>query len=272
MTVTPRRLLGAALLAAALLLPILAAPSAHAVVGGTPARTAAYPWLAAVGSPIFLVRPSGQFCGGVLTEPDKLLTAGHCVSMFRSVPGVLTATFGRDDLVGAGGETVAVTSVRVHPEYRETSFKDETVGHHDLAVLTLARRVNRPVAALGTPGNARTGRIARLGLHLRERPVQHPSARGPRAAPRRPGVRARLRRRVRPVRHAVRRIGHRRLLPVRQRRPPGRARTRRRAGLLGLRLRRARLPRRLRAARLPCPDRPLPRRARGRMLAPCGCW
>ncbi|WP_412518744.1 serine protease [Actinomadura madurae] len=164
MTVTPRRLVGAALLAAALLLPMLAAPSAHAVVGGTPARTAAYPWLAAVGSPIFLVRPSGQFCGGVLIEPDKLLTAGHCVSMFRSVPGVLTATFGRDDLVGADGETVGVTSVRVHPEYRETSFKGETVGHHDLAVLTLARRVDRPVAALGAPGNARTGRIAGWGF------------------------------------------------------------------------------------------------------------
>ncbi|WP_433462553.1 serine protease [Spirillospora sp. CA-128828] len=156
-------LLSAALLAASLLLPLPAAP-ANAVVGGTPARTAAYPWLAAVGSPIFFVRPSGQFCGGVLIKPDRLLTAGHCVSMFRSVPGVLTATFGRDDLTGRGGETVKVKSVRMHPKYRETSFEGETVGHHDLAVLTLARRVNRPAAPLGTPGSARAGRIAGWGF------------------------------------------------------------------------------------------------------------
>jgi secreted trypsin-like serine protease len=184
MALTSRRVLGVVLLAAALLLPLPAAP-AHAVVGGTPARTATYPWLAAVGSPIFFVRPSGQFCGGVLIRPDALLTAGHCVSMFRSVPGVLTATFGRDDLVGGDGETVAVKSVRMHPRYRETSFRDETVGHHDLAVLTLARRVDRPVAALGPPGSARTGRIAGWGFtsendlfntRLREADVPLPGA------------------------------------------------------------------------------------------------
>ncbi|NDU74556.1 trypsin-like serine protease [Actinomadura sp. DSM 109109] len=161
----PRRTLALtlALLGAALGLVPVATP-ANAVLGGAPAPIARYPWLAAVGSPIFLVRPSGQFCAGVLTGPDRLLTAGHCASMFRRVPGVLTATFGRDDLTGRGGETVAVKSVRVHPEYRETTFKGETVLHHDLAVLTLARRVDRPTAPLGTPGTARTGEIAGWGF------------------------------------------------------------------------------------------------------------
>lgn len=52
--------LGAALamIGTALALPVGAAP-ASAVVGGSPAPSAAYPWLAAVGSPIFFVRPSG---------------------------------------------------------------------------------------------------------------------------------------------------------------------------------------------------------------------
>lgn len=158
-----RRSLLTALLGAALALPLASAP-ASAVVGGAPASTAKYPWLAAVGSPVFFVRPSGQFCGGALIKPDRVLTAAHCVTLFRSVPGLLTATFGRDDLVGTGGETVAVTSVRIHPEYRETSFKDETVGHHDLAVLTLARPVDRATASLGSPGSARTGRIAGWGF------------------------------------------------------------------------------------------------------------
>ncbi|MES9541979.1 MULTISPECIES: serine protease [unclassified Actinomadura] len=164
MALLSRRLLGTALLGASLGLAPLAAPPANAVLGGAPVPAARYPWLAAVGSPIFFVRPSGQFCGGVLTAPDRLLTAGHCVSMFRSVPGVLTVTFGRDDLTNRGGETVTVKSVRVHPKYRETSFKGETVSHHDLAVLTLARRVNRPSAPLGAPGDARTGEIAGWGF------------------------------------------------------------------------------------------------------------
>ncbi|TDD84284.1 serine protease [Actinomadura darangshiensis] len=163
MASTRRRALGTALFAASLLLALFAAP-ANAIVGGAPAQTAKYPWLAAVGSPVFFVRPSGQFCGGVLIKADEILTAGHCVSMFRAVPGILTATFGRDELTGGAGETVAVKSVRIHPEYRETSFKDETVGHHDLAVLTLARPVHRPTAALGSPGSARTGQIAGWGF------------------------------------------------------------------------------------------------------------
>ncbi|MQY07637.1 serine protease [Actinomadura macrotermitis] len=149
----------ASLAAACVLVP---AP-ARAVVGGAPVSAARYPWLGAVGSPLFFLRPAGQFCGGVLIAPDKVLTAGHCVAMLRGLPGALTVTFGRSDLRDRTGEQVSVRSIRLHPHYRETEFKGETVLHHDLAVLTLTRRLGRSVARLGAPGRATRGQVAGWG-------------------------------------------------------------------------------------------------------------
>ncbi|MFB9838744.1 serine protease, partial [Actinoallomurus acaciae] len=115
------------------------APGPTEVTGGTAA--AAPPWLAAVGTPAFIVRPSGQFCGGTLVSADKVVTAAHCVDFLRSVPNLLSATFGRADLTKKDGESVQVKSIWVQPGFKETEFKGETVEHHDVAVLTLSRPV-----------------------------------------------------------------------------------------------------------------------------------
>ncbi|MEV5576511.1 serine protease [Spirillospora sp. NPDC052269] len=149
--------------AAASLTALLPAASASAVVHGREVSAARYPWLGAVGSPFFFLRPAGQFCGGALTAPDKVLTAAHCVTAVRGLPGVLRVTFGLSDLRGKGGEAVDVKSVWVDPRYRETKFKTEAVEHHDVAVLTLKRRVNRPTIATGRPGDARAGEVVGWG-------------------------------------------------------------------------------------------------------------
>jgi secreted trypsin-like serine protease len=144
MPLFPRRLtavVSAALLSAGL----FTAPAANAVVGGSTVAVPP-PWLAAIGTPAFFIRPSGQFCGGALVAPTKVVTAAHCVDFLRAVPNLLAATFGRPDLSKKDGESVQVKSIWVQPNFRETEFKGETVEHHDVAVLTLSRPVLDRVA------------------------------------------------------------------------------------------------------------------------------
>jgi hypothetical protein len=76
----------------------LAATPAGAVVGGTPARPSASPWLAEL-----------PFCGGALIAPDRVATAAHCVAglPLRDLPRV---TFG-------SGATRGALAIAVHPRY-----------------------------------------------------------------------------------------------------------------------------------------------------------
>jgi secreted trypsin-like serine protease len=142
--------------ASLVLMTALSAAPASAVVAGTPAGALAYPWLASIGSPLFFLRPSGQFCGGTLVAPDKVLTAAHCVAPFAKLIGALRVTFGRTDLKRANGVTVSVRKAWVHPGFHETTFQGEMVEHDDVAVLTLSRRLPRAVLPLGrmTSGKA----------------------------------------------------------------------------------------------------------------------
>lgn len=122
------------------------------VVGGARTSTEEAPWA------VYLTDAGGfQFCGATLVAPTKVLTAAHC--MATTPADQVRVVSGRDDKQSAAGETSAVTSAWVSPEF-------EGVGRGtDLAVLTLATPSTRtplPLAGPGDEGLYADGRAAQV--------------------------------------------------------------------------------------------------------------
>ncbi|WP_040867396.1 S1 family peptidase [Nocardia exalbida] len=140
----------------------LHAPAA-AIVGGTDATTAEYPWLAAIGTPLFLTRASGQFCGGALIAPDEVITTAHCVALTRPLAQTLTVTFGRDDLREENGNTVHVKDIRIHPDFRATVLDTTTAYQNDVAILTLDEPQPGPTITVAAPAPGSTATILGWG-------------------------------------------------------------------------------------------------------------
>ncbi|MFI1397174.1 serine protease [Streptomyces sp. NPDC020681] len=147
-----------ALVAAAAVAPFASPVPAAAdgvVVGGFQVRAADTPWVVALSSrDRFGGTRAGQFCGGVVVAPTKVMTAAHCLS--RTVLGQevnqvrdLRVISGRAELEGAGGREIAVTDSWVSPGY------DPLTNSSDLAVLTLGQALPAshvvPLAAEGDP-------------------------------------------------------------------------------------------------------------------------
>ncbi|MFJ2740126.1 S1 family serine peptidase [Streptomyces sp. NPDC087440] len=137
-----RSLTGALALTAAVAVLPLAAPGPAAadgvVIGGQTVKAADSPWAVAVASrDRFGGMRAGQFCGGVVVAPTKVVTAAHCLG--RDVLGVplnevrdLKVIAGRGELRGTGGREIAVRGTWVNPSY------DPLSNSGDMAVLTLA--------------------------------------------------------------------------------------------------------------------------------------
>ncbi|MFJ9679569.1 S1 family peptidase [Streptomyces sp. NPDC101194] len=108
------------------------------VIGGEPAHVKDSPWVVALSSrDRFGDTRAGQFCGGVVVGPKKVLTAAHCLS--REALGVefdkvrdLRVITGRDSLRGTEGKEIAVQKAWSNPGF------DPVTNAGDLAVLTLA--------------------------------------------------------------------------------------------------------------------------------------
>ncbi|MFD7644854.1 S1 family peptidase [Kitasatospora sp. NPDC059795] len=159
----PRRRRRAVALVAVAALPVplvvlgAAAPAAaqRRIVGGTGTSTGDHPWMVALSSrPQFGSSRSGQFCGGALVTPTKVVTAAHC--FYDETTGrptqrpALRVIVGRDDLRGSAGKEVAVDGVWIEPSY---SF---AANSRDVAVLTLAEPQNdRQLLEMVGPGENR---------------------------------------------------------------------------------------------------------------------
>ncbi|OAR22515.1 serine protease [Streptomyces sp. ERV7] len=154
---TVRALRGAlALTAAATAVPLaLPAPAAadSVVIGGSPASVRDSPYVVALSSRSrFGGTRAGQFCGGAVVAPTKVVTAAHCLS--KEVLGVngvrdLKVIAGRSALRGGSGQEVVVRDTWVNPGY------DPVSNTGDLAVLTLASALPESyVIGLAGPGDA----------------------------------------------------------------------------------------------------------------------
>lgn len=103
-------------------LSVLAAPATHAVVGGTTVPPERFPAVVRV----------ADVCTATLIGPDRLLTAGHCISYVE--PGVTRVRIG-------GGGPYRVTRVARHPRFRYQLPEIPAEPIRDVALVELERAV-----------------------------------------------------------------------------------------------------------------------------------
>lgn len=145
-----RVLIGALFLLALVPAPAAqAAPKAHAsIVGGAAAGANEFPWQVALveaGNPPEDI--DGQFCGGTLVAPTRVVTAAHCTP--GAAPADIKIFAGATDLSAVttedpGAQLVDVVAISDDPRADVSS----DVPRFDVSVLTLAEPVTAPAAEI----------------------------------------------------------------------------------------------------------------------------
>jgi hypothetical protein len=125
------------------------APSASAIIGGTPAAPNTWSWNAR----LEISTPShDEVCSGSVVAPSVILTAGHCVvddvTNTVDAPSDLVVTTGRTTFADpASGQVLGVTHVALYP-----SFSLSTV-RGDVALLELASPTSSQAISLAQPSD-----------------------------------------------------------------------------------------------------------------------
>lgn len=117
-----------------------AAKSAR-IIGGTTAGPDDHPFQVAL-----IIAGSdpadGQFCGGVLFKPNKVVTAAHCSFDFSNIavwPTNQVQVYTNSHNLRRGGTIRGVRSIKIHPKFD----KDSQNRDYDVAVWTLKSRETR---------------------------------------------------------------------------------------------------------------------------------
>ena len=117
------------------------------IIGGNPAATGEYPWMAALVEADEESNFDGQFCGATLIHPYWILTAGHCVVGSR--PEEIDVVLGATNLTsGSGTQRIEVAEIILAPGYNDITLES------DYALIRLKEPANAsltPLAVIDHP-------------------------------------------------------------------------------------------------------------------------